>query len=184
MILLLCNCYFFLQDFLVGQTITLKKSFSGHHALPISMQDIDWTPSEHRWCFLSHGGSPVVTMVVSILKWSSMDALGVTPIVGNHHITSLTSGNMYSWRWRTLRMDTLQDRKPGPQITYLRVEMVHIKLTGIRTWMKFDRNFRDFFWENRFPDHFGSKLEDSGGALERTNEIKWIWITFPLVCNS
>ena len=27
---------------------------------------------EHPWCFLSHGGSPVVTMVVSILKWLSM----------------------------------------------------------------------------------------------------------------
>jgi hypothetical protein len=31
--------------FFSGHTITWKKSFSGHHALPISMQDIDWTPS-------------------------------------------------------------------------------------------------------------------------------------------
>ena len=40
--------------------------------------------------------------------------------------------------------------------------------------MKLDRNYRAaaIFPKKRFPDPFGSKLEDSGGGLEGINKIK------------
>ena len=53
--------------------------------------------------------------------------------------------------------------------------------------MKLDRNYRAaaIFPKKRFPDPFGSRLEDIGGALEGNNQ--YIYInnpSFPLLCNS
>jgi hypothetical protein len=99
--------------FFSGHTITWKKSFSGHHALPISMQDIDWTPS--IWAsmmFLKSWGIPSRHHCCFNTKMAihDLDDLRVAPF---QETAIYVKFPWCSWRWRTLRMDTLQDRNPG-----------------------------------------------------------------------
>ena len=159
MLLLLCNYNFFLQDFFSGHTRMWKKPFSGHHALPISMQDIDWTPSLwasmmflKSWGIPSHHHGCFNTKIVI----HDLDDLGVAPFQETAIYVKFPWCNR---RWRRS----------------LRVERLHIKLMlTVRTWMKSDRNYRAaaIFPKKRFPDPFGSRLEDIGGALEDKNQYK------------